>query len=319
MLVRFRIGALCALLGVALAAPAVATVPPWIGVPAHTPLKIPARATPLKSQAKFSARRTAPRQAVRPAAAAKVVQARRQVPRRPRRPRTRFRRQVQQRQIPAVPMRSAVPRAAAALLAHGDLLAAYQRLQMAPDSLRNRHLMGEIQRVAQHSRGLAKVSDDPGKYYRDLGVAYHNLLLFLQGEAMWNKDFYRKAHRAYAKAARRGATAMARAEIELLRAAIDMSAGRQKRGLRRFTKRVDPQQLEGRFAGLAALAGYHAAAGSTDDAIAALQGARTLDTKDQLGTWIAIGDDFTPIANTTAFRTFLTPPKATATRRTRRR
>lgn len=310
---RFRIGALCALLVVTLAAPALATVPPWIGVQASVPSRTQARATPLKSQAKPAARRVVPRhfQASR-------RRPQRPAPHRPRRPRPQRSIRKPQAQIPAVPMRSQVPRAAAALLAHGDLMAAYQRLQMAPESLRNRHLMGEVQRVAQHSRGLAKVSDDQRKYYRDLGIAYHNLLLFLQGEAMWSKNFYRKAHRAYARATRKS-NPVARAEIELLRAAIDMSAGKQKPALRRFTRRVDQQQLEGHFTGLAYLAGYHAAAGSTDDAIAALQRARTLDTKNQLGTWISIGDDFTPITNTTAFRTFQTPAKATATRRPRRR
>lgn len=203
-----------------------------------------------------------------------------------------------------MPLVSDVPMAIATLLADGEIDAASRRLYMEPASVKNIMLIREIERIME-ARNAAKPSKtDAHRYYLNLGIAYHNLALFLKSKGMENRKFVQKAIAAYSKA--KTSEKKHRGEVEVLSAALDMAQGKRKAAATRFSKQVDTQDLLQTYHGSTYLATYYAAAAEADKAVAALQNAKQFDTSGNLVAWAQIGDDFTWIRNTPEFQAMLT-------------
>lgn len=200
-----------------------------------------------------------------------------------------------------LPLTSKIPPVVAELLAEGKVSLAAQRLHSETMSTRNSYLFYEMQKVGQNSAGLEVVADDKAAHFKQLGIAYHNLHLFIKSFGKENRKFISKAKSLYSKAQRK-LPKEDRSEVELLRAALDMSTGRTKSAERRFNKRVDQDEVVTTFDGCAALASYYAASNDPKKTVSALRKAKELDSAKQLRTWVAISDDFHTMRSTKEFK-----------------
>lgn len=202
-----------------------------------------------------------------------------------------------------MPLQATIPGAVVTLLAEGEVAAAVRRLYLEPASVRGMMLIREMERIGEAQAGVKPTPGDEHHYYLNLGVAYHNLILFLKNHGAMNKKFVGKALQAYGKARRevRGAHQF---EADLLTAALAASVGKTRDAERRMAK-VKVDEVSKEFSGLTALISYYAAIGDVPKTIAALQQAQALDSAKQLKTWVQIGDDFQPLKNDPAFQDLL--------------
>lgn len=122
-----------------------------------------------------------------------------------------------------------------------------------------------------------------------MGIAYHNLYLFLRAHDIKQPEFVKQAKRSYAKA-RSNATELHKAECDVLTAALLASEGEKEKAEKLFQK-IDQTALRGDFESEEYLATYFAATGDADAALDALDRTYKADPKKTV-TWMLIGDDF---------------------------
>ncbi|MBI4238986.1 MAG: hypothetical protein HY696_11325 [Deltaproteobacteria bacterium] len=202
-----------------------------------------------------------------------------------------------------MPLQTAIPGAVVTLLADGEIAAAVRRLYLEPASVRGMMLIREMERIGEAQAGVKPAPGDEHHYYLNLGVAYHNLILFLKNHGTMNKRFVGKATQAYSKA-RRATRGAHQYEADLLTAALAATMGKTRDAERRVAK-VKLDEVTKEFGGLTALISYYAATGDVAKTIATLQQAQPLDNSHQLKTWVQIGDDFFPLKNDPAFQDLL--------------
>lgn len=204
-----------------------------------------------------------------------------------------------------MPLTSEIPMTIATLLADGEIDAAARRLYMEPASVKNIMLIREMERTveAQNQRKITG-KDEVHRYYLNLGIAYHNLALFLKSKGLESKKFIQKARANYVKA--KTADKRHRGEVEVLSAALEMMQGNRKGAATHFAKLVNTQDLLATYHGSTYLATYYAAAADPEKTVAALQNAKQMDTTGNLPAWAQIGDDFTWVRASAEFQKMLT-------------
>jgi len=175
-------------------------------------------------------------------------------------------------------------------LVKGDLNEAVIELREQPTSPKSLYLLREVTRIVMHnsSKGRPRGSD-PHQYYQNLGIAYHNLYLFLKANGYEQEDFAKNAIKFYNKA-KSSATPMQKKELKVLMAALFVSNDEAKKadGL---MKKIDINDPNINFQMYEYLATYHAAKKDSKEAIEALKAAYR-ERPDVILTWLAVGDDF---------------------------
>jgi hypothetical protein len=203
------------------------------------------------------------------------------------------------------------------MLAEGKVSMAARRLLMEPASTKSLYLIREMQRVGEHETKLTRLKKDDHRAHLNLGIAYHNLFLFLRRHDMTHRRFARRALRLYGKAARVG-EGLHRDEAYLLQASLHAAEGNKSRAMRLVHERVDLKLLGLTTRGASYIAGYYAAIGEPKSAVAALRLAAGHDQGGTLNRWLLISDDFENIKKTDEFQAFTADlPKKRSKRRRR--
>ncbi len=199
---------------------------------------------------------------------------------------------------PAFAKKPSVPPDAIAALARVELASAIGALR-STSTAKAQALRSDCRRIIQFSAREEKPHrSEARRFYLNAAIASHNLFLFLQAEGIDAPAFAEQAEELYRKARRKGSKHL-RPKCELLRAALLAARGERDEAAKRYAK-VDTGALLGDFAGTAALVGYHAAMEEPAEAAAALETACRLEPI-SAQRWIAVGDDFHPVATDAGF------------------
>ncbi len=182
--------------------------------------------------------------------------------------------------------------------ANDDLEVAIQALRASADCPKGRHLLRQASRIVAFEASEEPERTTAHQTWRSIGVAYHNLYLFLKAQGRTGEAFADEAHRYYKKARRKG-TKLHKAECDLLLASLLGAQGEIQKANKKFSK-VDLKLLKGGYEAAEYRATYHAAVDEIDEAIAALDEAYALDPE-RTRMWLAITDDFASIAGDTRF------------------
>lgn len=182
-----------------------------------------------------------------------------------------------------------------------DLDGAIRNIRMEATSPRSKYLLREMQRIETFEQGGKKSSKDH-RYLFNVGVAYHNLYLFLKGYEIENEDFFKKALKYY-KMAYRTKSPSRKNNINLTMAALYASAGDTKRAKKLFGK-IDKDCFQDQFRKFEGLALYYSAVGDVENAIPNLESAYSLNPE-HTKFWLGISDDFNQICDDQRFQSLL--------------
>lgn len=165
---------------------------------------------------------------------------------------------------------------------------AARTLRMEPPSAKSLYLLREAQKITRFKK-------DKTVSYQNVGIAYHNLFLFLKRNNIINKTFYKAGIKYYKKSLNN--------ETGLLIAALTASNGKIEKAKKIFSKIAvstlgeSPQITEYKAA-------YFAAIGDVENAIENIRKAHK-ENPDQTAIWTAISDDFLTIENDPEFKKLL--------------
>ncbi len=175
-------------------------------------------------------------------------------------------------------------------LARGNLNEAAIELREQPTTAKSLYLLREVTRIVMHetSKKHPKHSE-AHQYYQNLGIAYHNLFLFLKANGITQEQFAENSVKFYKKAGG-SATPQHKQETDLLMAAVFASNNEPDKA-DKVMKKVDLTKLGADFQTQEYLAAYYAARGDQDDAMESLKAAYR-ERPDVIMTWLAVGDDF---------------------------
>lgn len=188
-------------------------------------------------------------------------------------------------------------------LARGSLNEAAIELRELPSSAKSLYLLREVTRIVMYDNSKKRPKGtDPHQFYQNLGVANHNVFLFLKANGVSNEDYCDNAVKFY-KRSRGYATPQHKYETDILTAAVLLSKGETDKAEKIMAK-IDKSKLGADFQTEEYLATYYAAKGDSDSAIDALRAAHK-ERPDIITTWLAVGDDFHLIKNDPQFQAML--------------
>ncbi|MBI2092502.1 MAG: hypothetical protein HYT75_05890, partial [Deltaproteobacteria bacterium] len=98
-----------------------------------------------------------------------------------------------------IPLALPTPDEAIKALSASDLDEAIRVLRPEPPSSRSLYLLREIQRIVLYNKNKKAPKLDRHQFYQNIGVAYHNLFLFLKKHEITNENFYKMAIKFYKK------------------------------------------------------------------------------------------------------------------------
>lgn len=206
--------------------------------------------------------------------------------------------------VEAIPLTLKIPEEFTTALANNDLEGAVRILRIEPPSSRSLYLIREAQKIISYNKKDRKVPKiDKHKFYQNLGIAHHNLFLFLKRQGMTNEKLYKSALKFYTKASHSSRSIPEKTECKLLSAAIKASKGLFPAAEKTFAK-LDINLLSDSYEGLEYIAAYYAATGIVDKTIDYLSLAYEIHPE-QVSIWLAIGDDFFKIENDPKFQKFI--------------
>lgn len=174
----------------------------------------------------------------------------------------------------------------------GDIVHAARGLLMEPASEKTLYLLREVQRIGEAQQAAAPKRDEAHRHYLNLGVANHNLHLFLKRHNTPNPQYVRHALAAYAKA-RKAAAKAERSEVDLLTMALWAASGKEKTAAQKF-RRLAAAEFQQTFQGAAYLATYYAAQRDVPHTIEALRLAHGFNAP-ATRSWLRVSDDFVAI------------------------
>lgn len=192
-------------------------------------------------------------------------------------------------------------------LAVGDLSTALLSMREERDSPKLFYLAHQASRLLNYQMNKKIEKAEAHKTYQNIGIAYHNLYLFLKTKGI-DQSTYRKEAQKFYKKARKASTPFHKVECNLLEASLLAATGEHTKAEKIYSK-IDEQSLRGDFESMEYLAAYHAAQGNVSEVLAALDTAYRLNPDATL-TWLAIGDDFHSIADDPQFQALLVTWKA---------
>lgn len=213
--------------------------------------------------------------------------------------------------VEEMPLVLPIPEEITNLIAQGNLEAAIRELRIEPPSSKSLNLLQDAQKIVIFNKKKDVPKFDKHRFYQNIGVAYHNLYMFLKRHDRTNDDFYKKAKKLYAKSGR-SSLKSEKAESKLLRATLEANAGKTEKAQKIFSK-IDLSRLGENAEGYEYTAAYYAAIGDVEKAIEALDMAYKLNPE-QIALWVAISDDFFGIENRPEFQKLISNWKETPAR-----
>jgi len=201
-----------------------------------------------------------------------------------------------------IPLALPIPPEVTEALAAGDIEGAIRILRIEPPSLRALNLLREAQRIETFKKHKKISKIDAHKSYQNLGVAYHNLYLYLKRNGRDNPDFVKSALKYYKKAGK-SLSISEQTESKVLEAALLAASGKNPEAEKIFSK-LDINLLDDKDSRLAYVAGYYAAIGNNAAAIEKLRAAYDLGGE-HIGLWVRISDDFYMLENDESFHAML--------------
>jgi tetratricopeptide (TPR) repeat protein len=187
-------------------------------------------------------------------------------------------------------------------LKESNIESAIRYLRIEAGSPRSKYLLREMQRVSDYNNKADKFMKRNFKVLYNVGVAYHNLCLFLKSNHIENKKFFKKAERFYLKSAKIKSPSK-KAKTRLTLAALYHSAGETKKAEKMFSK-ADPDLINDAFMRNETLALYYASQGDANSSIATLKKAYKIKP-DLTRFWLGISDDFQTISTDQSFQKLL--------------
>lgn len=190
---------------------------------------------------------------------------------------------------PKLPIEQPLPPDVLEALSKGDVVHAARGLLMEPPTEKSLYLLREAQRIGEDRDGVKIPKDETHRHYLNVGVANHNLFLFMKREGKTKTGYIKGALTAYAKA-RKSAPATEKTEVDLLTAALLASSGDNKTGEKKFRKLAKIDFTKD-FRGASFIATYYAAQNDAAHAADALKRAYELNPN-STKSWLRVSDDF---------------------------
>jgi tetratricopeptide (TPR) repeat protein len=183
-------------------------------------------------------------------------------------------------------------------LTKGDIGEATRIFRTESPSSRSLYLLAEMKRILNHEKDKKPPKFERHEYYQNLGIAYHNLFLFLKRNGTNNEEFYKKALKFYKKAGKSKAFSE-RYEAKLLTAALKAANGETDEADKLFGE-LDTSIITDTYRGYSYLATFYSAIGNQEMAIEALEKAYAMNPG-KVKLWVAICDDFASIRHEPGF------------------
>lgn len=184
-------------------------------------------------------------------------------------------------------------------LAKNNIDEAIRVIRTEPPSSRSLNILRQMQLIIAFNKNKKIPKIEKHKFCQNLGIAYHNLFLFLKRSNITNKEFYKNALKYYNKALDT-LSHSEQSEVNLLIASLKASNGEIESAKKIFAK-VDDSLIKDDSTTLEYLAAYYAAVGIEEKSVEALKKAYELNPE-EIKTWVAIGDDFMNIEDTPKFK-----------------
>lgn len=195
-------------------------------------------------------------------------------------------------QIGTIPMVLPISVEAVNALANNNLDEAIRTLRTESPSSKSLYLIKEAQIIVNYKKNKKSPLLDKETFYQNIGIAYHNLFMFLKRNNVINKDFYKNGLKFYGRSPK--------PEQDILSASLMASYGELEKAEKLFSK-IDPKSFDGDAKRLEYLATYYAAIGDAESSINKLKEAYALDNI-QIPIWVEISDDFAGIENNPEFK-----------------
>lgn len=198
----------------------------------------------------------------------------------------------------SLPVELPVPIEVVEAIAKGDIDGATRTLRTESPSSRSLYLLAEMKRILDYEKDKKPPKFERHEFYQNLGIAYHNLFLFLKRNGMANKEFYKEAIKFYKKAGKSRAYSE-KYEAQLLTAALKAANGEVDEANKLFVG-IDTSIIMDNYRGYSYLATFYAAVGNEKETIEALKQAYAMNP-DKIKLWVAICDDFASMRHEPAF------------------
>ncbi len=202
--------------------------------------------------------------------------------------------------IESIPLTLPIPDEAIAALAKGKVDVAIRELRSNPPSARSIRMLKDAQKVEKFKKHKEEPKFEQHQFYQNLGIAYHNLFLFVKRNNQTYKDYYKKALKYYEKAEKASTSDADKSEVQILIASL-RAANDETEAAQKIFSEADPSLIMDRYRGIEYVAGYYAAMGDAKSAMEKLIVAYALDPNETV-IWVAISDDFYKIENDPDFK-----------------
>lgn len=185
-------------------------------------------------------------------------------------------------------------------LSNADLESAANLLQEKSNSKKASYLLREITKILIFEN-QKKPPAHFGAFerYQNIGIAYHNLLLYLRARDIDQPELAGKALSFY-KRAKKFAPKMQRHEVDLLTAAL-LVMDDKKEMAEKIVRRTNISWMDDDFQIQCNFATYYAAIGDVEKTVGSLQKAHEIKPKTVEG-WLETADDFYLIKNDPEFK-----------------
>lgn len=187
-------------------------------------------------------------------------------------------------------------------LKESDIDGAIRNMRLEAVSPRSEYLLRQMQRIDKYEKDGTRGSGQNHRHFFNIGVAYHNLYLFLKGYNIDNETFFKNALKYY-KSASRTKSPSKKNNVLLTMAALYAAHGDEKKAEKLF-KKVDQTLYENQFHKYESFALFYSARGDADNAIINLKSAYDI-SPEHTTFWLGISDDFVQIYNNEQFKALL--------------
>jgi len=201
--------------------------------------------------------------------------------------------------IESIPLSLRISDEVAAAVAKNDIDDAIRLIRTEPPSSRALTFLKSMESIEDFKKDKKVPKVERNLFYRNLGISYHNLFLFLKRKGMENPDLYKNAIKYYKKSLKT-LSPSEKTDGWILIAEITAQNGGTGEAKKIFEK-LDLETVNDSPHSLENIAAYYAAIGEKKMAIETLKRAIVLDPEG-ITIWLSIGDDFLPIENEPEFK-----------------
>lgn len=202
-------------------------------------------------------------------------------------------------QIESIPLSLRISDEVAVAVARNDIDDAIRLIRTEPPSSRALTFLKSMESIEDFKKDKKAPKVERNLFYRNLGISYHNLFLFLQRKKMENPDLYKNAIKYY-KRSLKTLSPSEKTDGWILIAEIKAQNGKTDEAKKIFEK-LDLETVNDSAHSLENVAAFYAAIGEKEMAIDTLKRAIALDPEG-ITIWLSIGDDFLSIENEPEFK-----------------